>query len=258
MSDYAGEKSLEPTVHRREQARREGHVAKSHDLRSAAMLLMGLSALMMLGGGLAQFLADYCRSQLGGEPWLTVDAESVVHHWRAVLWSLGRCLLPILGLLCLAGIAVNVVQTGFLFLPQRLALDPARLNPLQGLGRIFAAANLVQLGFGILKLIVVLGVACVVLYGQRDAILGLTNLPPAAIALQMVQIVSWTGLKVGAALLALALLDFGYQWWRHEQDLKMTPQELQEELRNLEGHPQVIARRKQVQRTLAAQGRPEK
>ena len=66
----------------------------------------------------------------------------------------------------------------------------------------------------------------------------------------MGQILFWIALKVGAALLVLAMLDYAYQWWRHEQDLKMTPQELREELRNLEGNPQLIARRKQVRRDL--------
>ena len=178
MPDYAGEKTLEPTPHRRQQARREGHVAKSHDLGSAAMLLAGLAVLVMLGGGLVGFLVEYCRSQLGGQPWLTADAEFVVGQWNATLWALGRYLLPILGLLCLAGVAVNVLQIGFLFLPQRLAFDLARLDPLQGFRRIFSAANLVQLGFGVVKLVVVLAVACVVLYGQRDAILGLTESGP--------------------------------------------------------------------------------
>ena len=76
MPDYAGEKTLEPTPHRRQQARQEGHVAKSHDLGSAAMLLLGLAVLVTLGGSLAGFLADYCRNQLGGRPWLAADAAS--------------------------------------------------------------------------------------------------------------------------------------------------------------------------------------
>jgi len=115
MPDYAGEKSLDPTPHRRQQARREGHVAKSHDLGSAVMLLAGLGLLMTLGGGLAEFLIAYCRSQLGGQPWLTIDAETVTSHWTATLWTLGRYLLPILGLLCLAGVTVNVLQSDFCF-----------------------------------------------------------------------------------------------------------------------------------------------
>jgi flagellar biosynthesis protein FlhB len=250
MSDYAGEKTLEPTPHRRQQARREGHVAKSRDLGSAALLLAGLAVLMMLGGGLAGFLADFCRSQLGGEPWLTIDAASVVSRWHATLWALSRYLLPILGLLCLAGVAAHVFQIGFLFLPQRVAFDLNRLNPATRLGNILSASNLIHLGFAILKTVVILSVACTALYGQRDAILRLTDLAPAALALHMTEILVWTALKVAAALLVLATLDYAYQWWRHEQDLKMTPQELREELRNLEGNPQVIGRRKQTQRDL--------
>jgi flagellar biosynthetic protein FlhB len=63
----------------------------------------------------------------------------------------------------------------------------------------------------------------------------------------------WTAIKIGLALFILGVLDYGYQWWRHEQDLKMTPQEVREEMKNLQGDPQVIARRKQVQRQIAMQ-----
>ena len=61
----------------------------------------------------------------------------------------------------------------------------------------------------------------------------------------------WTCLKIGAALLVLALLDYGFQWWKHEQDLRMTTQEMREELKTLQGDPQIAARRKAVQRQLA-------
>jgi flagellar biosynthetic protein FlhB len=253
MPDYTGDKSLDPTPHRRQQARREGHLAKSHDLAAAVLLLAGLGAVLMLGGGLVAFLADYCRAQLGGEPWLTADATGVASHWNATLWALGRRLLPLLGLICLAGAGINVLQTGFLFLPDRLALDFTRLDPLQGLRRVFSAAGVVRLGFGLFKLAIAMAVAGVALYGQRAAILGLCALAPPALALQMAQILLWTALKVAGALFVLSLLDYGYQWWRNEQDLKMTPQELREEMRNLEGNPQVIARRKQVGRDLVLQ-----
>jgi len=64
------------------------------------------------------------------------------------------------------------------------------------------------------------------------------------------EILLWTTIKIGIALLVLAILDYGFQRWKHEQDLKMTPQEVREELRNLEGDPHIIARRKAVQRQL--------
>jgi len=255
MSDHAGDKSLEPTPHRRQQARREGHVAKSQDLGSAVMLLAGVVILMTLGGGLVGFFVNYCRSQLGGQPWLAANTEFVTAQWNATLWTLARYLLPILGLLCLAGVAANVLQVGFLFLPQRVSFDLSRISPIRGWQRIFSSAGMVHLGFGLVKLTVVFVVAGVVLYNQREALLGLIALPQPALAVQMSQLLLWTTLKIGAALLVLAILDYAYQRWRHEQDLKMTPQELREELKNLEGDPQLIARRKRTQRDLAA-GRP--
>jgi flagellar biosynthesis protein FlhB len=253
MADYAGEKTLEPTPHRRQQARQQGHVAKSHDLASAAVLLAGLGLLLLLGGSLVGFLFDYCRSQLGGEAWQSIDSQFVVDHWNAMLWGLARYLLPILGLICAAGVAINVLQAGFLFLPQKLAPDFANVDPLSGLRRIFSADNLVRLALGMFKVATVAVVAGVVLYSQRDALLGLSGLAPSVLARQFVRITIGTGLKVGAGLLVLAVLDYAYQRWRYEQDLKMTPQELREELRNLEGDRSLVARRKQMQRDLAMQ-----
>jgi flagellar biosynthesis protein FlhB len=209
--------------------------------------------VLWLGGGLVGFLVDYCRNQLGGEPALAISAESVTSQWNATLWALGRRLLPILGLLCLAGVAANVLQIGFLFLPQKLAFDSSRLSPIRGWQRIFSAAGTVHLSFGVLKLLAVFTVAGVVLYHQREALLGLVVLPPSELAVQMTRLILWTLLKIGGALLILAVLDYAYQRWRYEQDLKMTPQELREELRNLEGDPQLIARRKRAQRNMAVQ-----
>jgi flagellar biosynthesis protein FlhB len=251
MSEHSGEKSLDPTPHRRQQARQEGHVAKSQDLGSAVMLVSGVIILMVFGGGLVAFFVNYCRSQLGGQPWLTANADFITAQWNATLWSLARYLLPILGLLCLAGVVINVLQTGFLFLPQRVSFDISRINPVRGWQRIFSATGMVHLGFGLLKLTVVLITAGIVLYNQREALLGLITLPPSALATQMAQILLWTTLKIGAALLVLAVLDYAYQRWRHEQDLKMTPQELREELKNMEGDPQLRAKRKQLQRDQA-------
>jgi flagellar biosynthetic protein FlhB len=247
MSDPA-EKTLEPTPHRRQQARQEGQVARSHDLSSAVMLLAGLGALALLGGSLAGFLVNYCRNQLGGQPALAADSQWAVGQWNAILGSLAVRVAPILGLLCLAAVAINVLQGGFLLLPKRVALDFGRLSLWAGWRRVFSASSLARLGFGILKLATISAAAGALIYREVNSILGLAELAPPALAARAAGIVLSIALKLGGALLLLALVDYGYQWWRHERDLRMTPQELREELRNLEGNPQVAARRKQVQR----------
>jgi len=157
---------------------------------------------------------------------------------------------PILLAIIAASIAAHFVQFGFLFLPQKLAPDITRIDPLKGFQKIFSLANLVRLGFGILKMLAVGTVAAVYLLTQFDTILGLSSLVPVEIAAYIVELLIWTTIRLGIALLVLAILDFGFQYWKREQDLKMTPQEFREEMRNLEGDPQIAARRKVVQRQL--------
>lgn len=251
MPEHNGDKSQEPTQHRRQQAREEGQVTKSQDLGSAVLLLAGLFILLMMGRQLVDFFGNYSTKQLGGEAWLSADLDFAVNQWTSIVMALAKYMLPILGLVMLAAILSNLMQVGFLFLPDKIAIDLTRLDPLKGLGRIFSLTNSVHLLFGIFKIAVIVIVAYISLWNQRDKILGLSELSIPQIALFMVQILLWTSIKIAGALVLLALLDYGFQWWKHEQDLKMTTQEVREEMKNLEGNPQVIARRKQVQRQLA-------
>ena len=251
MAEYDGEKSQEATPHRRQQAREEGHVAKSQDLASAALLVLGIATLLMFGGALADYVIDYGRQQLGGEAWLSIDAGQASFLWNKTFFEMAPRLLPLFGLLFAAAVAVNLAQVGFLFLPDKLAPDFTRIDPVQGFQRVFSLPSVMRLAFGLLKLAIVAAVAGVSLYNQREAILGLSRMAVGQIALFMAQVLLWTALKVGAALLVLAILDYGFQRWKYDRDLRMTPQEMREELKNLEGNPQVIARRRQVQRQLA-------
>ncbi len=251
MAEYDGEKSQDATPHRRQQAREEGHIAKSQDLGSAALLIVGLLALLMLGNGLVEFVVHYCRQQLGGEAWLATDPAAAASHAYETLGGLGRALVPLLGLLVAAGVAVNLAQSGLLFLPEKLVPDITRLDPLQGMKRIFSLQGVMRLAFGLVKLAIVATVALASLYSRRQAIVGLSALGVGQIALLTAEMLIWTGMKIGVALLVLAILDYGFQRWKYERDLRMTPQEMREEMKNLEGNPQMIARRRQVQRQMA-------
>ena len=103
MAESAGEKSQDPTPHRRQQAREEGQVVQSQDLGSAALLMGGLLVLMACGGVVLDYFARLLEAQLEGDAWLTADTEFVVNQWNAVVLGLGKVLLPVLGLLMLLG-----------------------------------------------------------------------------------------------------------------------------------------------------------
>jgi flagellar biosynthetic protein FlhB len=147
-------------------------------------------------------------------------------------------------------ILVHLAQVGILFLPQKLAPDFSRVDPLKGAKRLFSMTNLVRLAFGIFKIGVVIAVAYWSIREYDDTILTLAILPVDEIAWLIGDILLSTCLKIGIALLILAILDYGFQKWKHEQDLRMTSQEVREEMKTLQGDPQVMARRRQVQRQL--------
>ena len=143
-----------------------------------------------------------------------------------------------------AGVAIHLVQGGFLFLPERVAMNLSRLNPLSGLQRIFAMNNLVRLLFGLFKIGVIAAVAGLSLYNDSASILNLSGHEVGEIAAYLASTLLWTTLRIGVALVVLAVLDYGFQFWSHERDLRMTPQEIREEMRHLEGDPQIAARRR--------------
>ncbi len=249
-ADDFGDKTHEATPYRRQKAREEGQVVRSQDLASAGLLIASLLILWYFSRGLADMLAQLAAEHLGGEAWLDIDRFSAGQHAVYVMARLAASLLPILGLLLAGGIAVHMGQFGFLYLPERVGIDWQRINPLQNYGRIFSLTNVVHLGFGLLKVLVIAGVAGYCLWEERARLLALPGNGTGAIASYLLSVLMWTSLKIGGALAVLALFDYGYQYWKHEQDLRMSTQELKEEIKTQQGDPHIAARRKQIQREM--------
>lgn len=253
MPEQNGDKTQDATPHRRQEAREQGEIARSHDLAAGVVLVAGLGLLFVWWNVLVDFLGGFTARQLGGEAWLQTDAATTVARLRGVLGEAARPMVPILGLLFVVAVAANVLQFGLLFLPEKLIPDLNRINPLPAFARLFSLSNFVRLGFGLLKVVLVSAIAWHDLSGRVEEIIASSGHDVPQLAVFLLTTLFWTTLKIACALLVLALLDFGYQWWKHEQDLKMTTQEVREEMKNLQGDPQIIARRRAVQRQLVTQ-----
>jgi flagellar biosynthetic protein FlhB len=153
----------------------------------------------------------------------------------------------------LAAVLANLFQIGFLFVPERISPDISRLSPLAGLGRIFSLTGTMRLGFGLFKLLVIGVVAGVILWGRRNDVLRAGNLDTLQFSHLLVNITLKTTLWIGVALILLALLDYTMQRWKLEQDLKMSHQEVREEMKQQQGDPQIAARRRAIQRQMVLQ-----
>lgn len=250
MAETAGDKSFEPTAHRRQEAREKGQVVFSQDLGSAAMLLLGALVLMMFGGALIKFVANLMQHQLESGDNLNFSPESFTHQSIGIIIGLAGVLFPIFGLLMLGGVLTNIAQVGFLWLPDKIAPDVSRLSPLAGLQRIFSLAGTMRLGFGLFKVVVVCFVATTVLWHRWDDVVRASGLGIDELGSFLVDIAISTLLWVGVALVILAVFDYGLHWWKHEQDLRMTHQEIRDEMKNLQGDPHIVARRRQIQRQM--------
>jgi flagellar biosynthetic protein FlhB len=251
MSEQSGEKSQEPTQHRRDEARKQGQVVHSQDLGSAALLIVGVMLLRSYGPEMMETTGNLLKRQLGDVPDLTVHSTDAIAQSQQIVGTLGAMMLPMLGMLALAAGATSVFQTGLLFVPDRLAPDLERLSPLSGMKRIFSLAGAVKLGFGMFKVGVVSIVAATVIYNRVFQILYSNDFDIGELGVFLIDIILSTAMWVGIALLVLAIFDYAFQKWKHEQDLMMTHREVLDEMKNMQGDPQIIARRRAIQRQMA-------
>lgn len=251
MADTNGEKTFDATPHRRQQAREQGQVAVSQDLGSAVLLLVAGVLFLLMGSQIVEFSIGLMRRDLESVAALSVDPGAMMIHWRAIMEGLAWVIFPMLGYLVLAAVLVNLAQVGFLFLPDRISPDWSRINPLSGLGRIFSLTGTARLGFGLFKVIVIAGVAGLVIWTRRHDVIRASGMDALQLGVFLYDICLKTVLWTALALVILALFDYGLQWWKQEQDLKMTHQEVREEMKEMQGDPQVAARRRQIARQMA-------
>jgi flagellar biosynthetic protein FlhB len=165
----------------------------------------------------------------------------------------GRIVAPFMALMIVAGLAFNIFQIGFVFSPQAIQPKLEKLNPFTGFKKFFSVKALVELLKSLTKLGIVAYVVYLTVRGEWDAFLGLTTLTVPALGAQMGLLILKVWFRVVLVMAVIGLLDFAFQRWQHEQELRMTRKESEEENKQFEGDPRVRQRIRQVQRQLAMQ-----
>ena len=249
-SDEFGERTEQPTDRRRQEARQKGNVARSMDLTAAGHMLAAAMGMYFLGYVLMQSMADLLRGYLGQGSWLGLDTGFIHNEfWRIAMWTASG-VLPLLLFLAAAALAVNFLQVGFLVAPEGLRPKAARLNPIEGAKRIVSLPSLVRLGASLGKLVLLVTIAACFIWYAFPTFLPLTDSEPGIVATTIVRSFVNLALYLAIALIALGLADYGFQKWKFERDLRMTKQEVREELKSMEGDPLIRQRRREAHRKL--------
>lgn len=150
-----------------------------------------------------------------------------------------------------SALAVNLAQTGFVFAPQVLNPSWERLNPVKGLQRIFSLRSLVELAKSLIKVTVVAAVSYLVVKSHLPALLLIFNRAPDAAFATVANAILDVTAVAGGAFLLLSLGDLLYQRWEYIRGLKMTKQEVKEELKHTEGDPLIKSWQRRRQRQIA-------
>ena len=251
MSDNRTEKA---TPKRREDARKKGQVARRPELPGSARFLASLFVLQVTGEdfvGRAQRFFQETFAHVTDRGELTV-----VLAQRLLLEAAGHLALlslPVMLVGLAASLAGNFAQGGLTFSAEALTPKAERLNPAANIKRLFSPDTAVDLVKNVLKLAGISAVAYAVFTRSLAEAPAHLNTPAAQTLGMMGSLAYSLSLRVGLALFALALLDYGYGLYKHEKSLRMTKQEIKDEFRQQEGDPQVKGQRRRMARKLAMQ-----
>ena len=250
MSEQTGDKTEQATPKRLEQAHNKGQFARSAEVQTAFVLMAALSALMLSGGEMWRMMAHTqvsVLSHLHDTP-LTVNVMQGYAANGALLF--GHCVWPVLVATMLAGLLAGSIQTRFRTSPEALTINWARMNPLEGFKRVFSMRSAVPTSISVVKLSIIIALT----YGVIKSVLAdpifHSSVDVARIAEFMAESSFKIITRVAMALVVLASADYGYQFWRTNQDMMMTKQEVKEETKNSEGNPQVKAQRRRKRRAM--------
>lgn len=250
MAEENEDRTEDPTERRRAEAREQGNVAKSADLTAAALMLSAAAVVLTLAPSLGRQLAGLTVAALSSVT-LRVDQGWALRLGQEVTGQLATAVLPILFLTGLVSLGANLVQTGFLFAPEALQPKFSRISPFAGAKRILSVRALAKLGVSLGKLGIMTAITLVLLWWALPEFLVLIRCDVGGIASLIHEATAELAFALAAALLVLAVLDFGFQKWKHEQELRMTKQEVRDEMKNMEGDPHIRHRRKEAHRKLA-------
>ncbi|MGH7038621.1 MAG: EscU/YscU/HrcU family type III secretion system export apparatus switch protein [Stellaceae bacterium] len=249
--DDGADRTEQPTPRRLEKAREAGEVVRAHGGAAAAVMIAGAVALSAFGAHFADRLELTLRLGLVADPHGLGTPERF-------LAAAGRIIGPGLGVtasflvfLAVVGFLADILVGGWVVSARPLVPDPSRINPLLGLKLLFSRTGGVEVVKSLVKLVVVTAIAVVLLRDWADGFVQLAAAAwPQALG-QAVLLLSRLFIILAAVLLVLAALEVPYQLWDHRDRLKMTRQEVKDELRELDGSPQTKRRIRALRRRLA-------
>jgi flagellar biosynthetic protein FlhB len=247
------EKTFDPTPRHIEQARKKGQVAQSRELAGAITLLVAVyflgSRLGIILGGLEEVMKHAFKTMGTVDITLATVQEGAI----AYTWQMAGKFMPLPLLIAGTGITVTVAQTRGLFSTHLLKPDFKRLNPMSGLKRMFSTQSLFETGKGILKMSILIGILYSTLQDVPGDLARLSQNGLGPGIAYVGEVLGKMAQQSAMLLVATAILDYIWQYRKHRKDMKMSREDVMEELKNAEGQPFIKAKIREMQRSRSRQ-----
>lgn len=252
MAEDAHEKTEDPTSKKLEQARNKGQIARSRELSTTLVLIGSATALLLFGQGIAVALFRVMQRMFTLSRDETYDSNHMFQAWGT---SLGEVIGPVslyMIIVTVAGIYGSIALGGYNFTWESAAPKANKLNPLAGLKRMFGPNGIVELLKALAKFIVVAATTYLALkFFSNEALHLDMELYPRNV-FHALELMGWIFLIICCALIPIAAFDVPYQKYKHDEQMKMTKQEVKDERKNSEGSPEVKSRIRRLQFQAAA------
>jgi len=250
----AEEPTEQATPRRRQKAREEGQVAQSKDLTGAVSLAAAVVVYKLAGAGIGHAIMQAVGAQFAAAESSSFTAAALVSQASRWLLLVARAVLPVALAAMAAGVTAGMLQTGFVVSTKKLSPTADKLNPIEGLKRIFSLNGVVEAAKGCLKVALVAAITWQVFSTHKTDVLNFQQMELSRALACMSDIIFEFGIKYCLALLIIGGADYGYQRWQYEKQLRMSRHEVRREMKDIEGDPLIRAKQRQRRRALLQQG----
>jgi flagellar biosynthetic protein FlhB len=252
MAEESGqEKTEDPTPKRLRDAREKGDIPRSRELNSTALLMAAAAAMLIFGKSAVDRILNMVASHLDIPRADIFDSALMIAQLVDAMRESIYALMGFMGFVLLAALLAPVALGGWNFSGQAIMPKGSRLNPGAGIKRMFSVKALVELAKAIGKFLVVLAFAVFVLMALQGEIFGLASQDVNLAIAHATEMIAWAFLIMSSSLILISAIDVPYQLHDYSQKLKMTMQEVKDEMKNTEGKPEVKGRIRQLQREIA-------
>lgn len=249
--DSSQEKTEEATPKRLEESRQKGQVSRSRELNTMAILLVSAAAFYWLGGELVKNLLAIMRQGFVVSRADIFDQAYPPASFIQACFDAILGLTPLLSALFIIAFLAPIAVGGWAFSIQAMAFKWDKLDPISGIKRVLGVRGLMELAKAFAKFTVITGLLVLLLWLKLDELmtLGRNGLFPGL--LHSAKLVVWAFLLLSASTIVIAAVDVPFQLWEHSRQLKMTKQEVKDEMKETEGKPEVKSQLRAMQQELA-------